>query len=148
MSVPTEADFALVKIGDGATPTEVFTVLCGLQDTNINRVANTSDRFVRDCAKPGEIPNRKVKTTGKQLDVTGSGLIDKAQIDVFEDALGAAKNYKIELYADDGTDAGDLLGTFAGAFVMTAANMSVPRDGSASAEVTLASHGAWTWTAA
>lgn len=148
MSFPTEADFALIKIGDGATPTEVFAVACGIQDVNVNTVANTSDRFSRDCAKPGSIAIRKVKTSSKQLDITGSGLIDKAHIDIFEDALGISKNYKIELYADDGTDAGDLIGTYAGAFVMTAANKSVPREGSASAEVTLANNGAWTWTAA
>lgn len=147
MSVPNEADFAIIKIGDGAT-TEVFTIACGLQDVNINQVANTSDRFVRDCAKPGEVPNRKVKTTGKQLDVTGSGLIDKAQVAIFIAALGLSKNYKVELYKDDGTDNGTLLGTYAAPFVMTASNMSIPREGNGSAEVTLASNGAWTWTAA
>lgn len=149
MSFPTEADFALIKIGDGATPTEAFVVACGIQDVNINRVANTSDRFSRDCAKPGSIAVRKSKTNSKQLDITGSGLIDKAHIKIFEDALGvASKNYKIELYQDNGTDAGVLMGTFAGAFNMTAANMSIPREGAASAEVTLANNGAWTWTAA
>lgn len=147
MSLPTEADFALIKIGDGESP-EVFTAACGIQDVTINRVANTSDRFVRDCTKPGEVPNRKVKTTGKQLDITGGGLTDKAHVDIFDDALGKVKNYKVELYADDGTDAGDLIGTVAGAFVMTAANMNIPREADASAEITLASHGAWTWTAA
>lgn len=148
MSLPTEADFAIIKIGNGATPTEAFAIACGIQDVNVNQVANTQDRFVRDCAKPGEVPNRKVKVTGKQLDVTGSGLIDKAHIDTFTDALGTTGNYKVELYADDGTDAGDLLGTVAGAFMLTAANLSIPREGTGSAEITLASHGAWTWTAA
>ena len=61
-------------------------------------------------------------------------------------ALGLVKNYKVELYQDDGTDTGDLMGTFAGAFMMSAANMSIPRNGAASAEVTLANHGDWTWT--
>lgn len=147
MSVPNEADFAIIKIGDGGG-TETFAIACGLQDVNINMVANTSDRFVRDCTKPGEIPNRKVKTTGKQLDVTGSGLIDKAQIAIYLAALGIAKNYKVELYKDDGTDTGTLLGTIASAFAMTASNQSIPREGNGTAEVTLASHGAWTWTAA
>lgn len=147
MSLPTEFDFAVLKIGDGAAP-EVFTIACGLRDGTVNAVANTSDRYVRDCAKPGEVPNRKVKTTGKQLDVTATGLTDKAQTTVFMAALGKVKNYKLEVLADDGSDAGVLLGTYAGAFVMTAANVAVPRDGESTAEVTLASHGAWTWTAA
>ncbi len=148
MSLPTEADFAIIKIGDGATPTEAFAIACGIQDVSINQSVGTQDRFSRDCAKPGEIPNRKVKATGKSLDVTGSGLIDKAQIAIYNSALGVAKNYKIEVYADDGTDTGTLLGTIAGSFMMTASNMSIPREGTASAEVTLANNGAWTWTAA
>lgn len=148
MSLPTEADFAVIKFGDGGSPSETFAIACGIQDVSINQAVGTQDRFSRDCAKPGEIPNRKVKATGKSLDVTGSGLIDKAQIAIYNSALGVAKNYKIELYADDGTDAGTLLGTIAGSFMMTASNMSIPREGTASAEVTLANNGAWTWTAA
>lgn len=147
MSLPVEADFAIIKIGDGAT-TEVFTIACGIENVNISRAANTVDRFVRDCTKPGEIPNRLVKTTGKQLDITGDGLIDKTHIDTFETSLGIAGNYQVELYQDDGTDTGTLVGTIAGAFVMTASNNGIPRDGQSSAEITLANHGAWTWTAA
>lgn len=147
MSFPVEADFAIVKIGDGAG-TEVFTIACGLQDVNVNTVANVQDRFSRDCAKPGSIPVRKVKATGTQMDITGSGLIDKAQIAIYQAALGKSKNYKIELYQDDGTDAGTLMGTYAGAYMMTATNQSVPRAGTASAEITLQNNGAWTWTAA
>jgi hypothetical protein len=148
MSFPVEADFALIKVGDGATPTEAFVIACGIQDVNVNSVANTQDRFTRDCAKPGSIPTRKVKMTGKQLDITGSGLIDKTQITTFQAALGVAKNYKIELYQDNGTDTGTLMGTFAASFMMTAHNMSVPREGTSSAEITLANNGDWTWTAA
>lgn len=147
MSVPTEADFVLVKLGDGGSP-EVFTAVCGIQDASINRTVTTQDRFVRDCAKPGEVPNRKVKVTGKQMDITGSGLTDKANVTTLNTALGLAKNIKAELYQADGTDAGLLLGTFALNAVLTAANMNVPRDGDATAEITIASNGSWTWTAA
>jgi hypothetical protein len=147
MSLPTEPDFALIKYGDGDDP-EVFAIACGIQDITLNFTANTSDRFVRDCAKPGEIPYRKVKATGKQLDVTGSGLIDKAQLTAYNDALGKVGNFKIELYADDGTDAGDLIGTYAAAFMQTAVNPAIPRENQATVEVSLASHGPWTWTPA
>lgn len=147
MTLPVEADFAIIKVGDGESP-EVFTIACGIQNVSINTVANMQDRFVRDCAKPGEIPYRKSKTTGKQQDITGGGLTDKASIDVFLDALGVTKNYKVELYIDDGTDAGDLLGTIAGAYKMGATNLNIQRDGDSTAEVTLASQGAWTWTPA
>lgn len=147
MSLPTEIDFAIIKMGDGAG-TEVFSIICGLTDVTINQSAQTSDRYVRDCAKPGETPIRKIKTGGKMLEVSGSGVSNAEQIDDLLTALGKYKNYKIECYTDDGTDAGDLLGTFAGAFVLTASNLSVPREGASQAQVTLANHGPWTWTAA
>lgn len=146
MSVPQEADFALVKRGNGASP-EVFAVLCGIQDVSITRTANTSDRFVRDCAKPGQVPFRKVKTSGKQMDISAAGLIDVPSLETFEDALGVSENYKIELYADDGTDAGSLLGTISGPFVPTTANTNVPRESAGASEFNLASDGEWTWEA-
>lgn len=147
MSVPVEADFALIKIGDGAA-TEVFTTICGMRQVGINRTVSSSDRFVRDCAKPNKPAVRKVRVTGKQMDVTGSGLINKTDIAAFDAALGKSKNFKIELYQDDGTDTGLLMGTYAAAFVMTAANKSLQEGGDASSEITLASNGDWTWTAA
>lgn len=147
MSLPTEIDFALIKKGDGAGP-EVFTQICGITDVTLNEQANTNDRFVRDCAKPGEVPFRKTKVNGKQLDVTGAGLTNADTVSDFEDALGQLGNYQIALYAEDGTDAGDLLGTIEGEFRLTANNRNIARDTPASWQINLASNGAWTYTAA
>ena len=147
MSLPVEFDFALVKMGNGASP-EVFTTVCGLQDATVNRTVNTQDRFVRDCGKPGEVPERKVKATGRQTDITGTGLTNAAEVDRVEDALGLIKNYRVEVYSDNGTDTGDLLGTWAGPFMLTSSNNSIPREGNAAFELTLVSDGAVTWTVA
>lgn len=147
MSVPNEADFALIKMGDGAG-SETFAAICGIESVKINSVARTQDRYRRDCAKPGKPAVRKAKATGKQLDITGSGGVDKAGIDTLNTALGVSKNYKVELYKNDGTDSGTLQGTFAGAFILTASNMSLDANGDSSGEITLANDGAWTWTAA
>lgn len=147
MSYPAEADFAIVKVGDGAGP-EVFTIACGIENVQVNRTANTSSRFTRDCAKPGEVPVRRTKTTGKQLDITADGLTNVPDIDAFEDLLGVKNNYKIELYADDDTDTGELLGTFAGNFIMTTANLNLPRNDNSASEVAFENNGPWTWTAA
>jgi hypothetical protein len=147
MSLPTEIDFALIKLGDGAE-TEVFEVICGLTDVTHSETVNSSDRFVRDCAKPGEVPFRKTRTNGKQLDVGGSGLTNADMIPTLQAALGRVNNYKIEFYRDDGTDAGELLGTTSGAFLLTANNLNIPREGDASGEISLASDGAWAYVAA
>ncbi|MAN86438.1 MAG: hypothetical protein CL555_06115 [Algoriphagus sp.] len=146
MSVPNESDFALIKIGDGEA-TETVTAICGIENVSINRTANTNDRFRRDCAKPGIPAVRRSRTTGKQMDITGTGGVDKASIADFEAALGIVGNYQIELYQYDGTDTGELMGTFSGAFNMTSANMSLDANGDSSGEVALASDGIWTWAA-
>lgn len=144
MSEPTVADFAIIKIGDGDSPEE-FTILCGIDNVAINTVATTVDRFRRDCEKPGLVPFRFSKTTGRQQDISGSGMPDKDQIGVFLAALGVTKNYQIDLLLDNDTDEGELLGTFSGAYKMTAANINVPQDAESSAEIQLQSQGEWTW---
>lgn len=148
MSLPTEFDFATIEIGDGATPTEVFTVSCGKTDITVNTVANSTDRFVRDCTKPGEVPTRKTKVTGKQMDVTATGLTDATAFGTEIDLVGTRANIKVKFFADDGTDAGDLIGTVACNMLIQALNIGAPRDGDSTAELTLASHGTWTYTAA
>ncbi len=147
MSEPTEIDFAIVKMGNGASP-EVFTTVCGITNVVINRGVQSSDRYVYDCEKPNLAPFRKQRVTGRQLDVTGNGLTNAPDIPRMENALGRLKNYEVELYADDGTDAGGLLGTYAFASHMTTANMNLSRTGDAQADITLPSHGAWTYTPA
>jgi len=145
MSLPTEFDFALVKMGDGASP-EVFTQICGIEAAQVNITANTSDHFARDCAKPGAVAFRRVKTDGRQMDVSGTGLSNADTVADFIGAIGLSKNYKIEGYRRDGSDTGELLGTFSGPFVMTAFNLSIT--GSATGEVNLASDGEYTYTPA
>lgn len=147
MSLPTEFDFAILKIGDGESP-EVFTISCGKQDVSMNFVANSSDRFVPDCAKPGEIPFRKAKATGRQADVTATGLTDVSTFGTELALVGTKQNIKVELYADDNTDTGELLGTVSMNALITALNIGASRDGDSSAEIVLASNGAWTWLAA
>jgi predicted secreted protein len=147
MSVPTEIDFVLVKKGDGGGP-ETFTQICGIQDATINIQAQSTDRYVRDCAKPGEVPFRKTKVNGKSLDISGSGMTNADTIGDFDDAVGELANYKIELYQEDGTDAGTLLGTYSGEFRLTTNNKNLPRENAASWQINLASNGAWTYTSA
>ncbi|MXP42988.1 hypothetical protein [Allopontixanthobacter sediminis] len=140
MSLPVEADFAVVKRGDGADP-EVFTILCGLDQVSINRTANTNDRFRRDCTKPGVPAFRRSKTTGKQMDISASGAINIPDIALYNTALGVTANYKIELGQYDDTDTGTIVHTIDGPFNLLSANSSVGDDNSA--EVSLASDGIW-----
>lgn len=147
MSFPVEPDFAVIKMGDGATPTEVFTVMCGIENITLNQTVNTTDRFRRDCAKPAAIPSRKVRVTSKQWDLTGAGVINTAEFARFNAALGISKNFRVEFGRRDGTDAGQIIGTYAGPAVMTANNVNMA-DGEGGAEITLAGENDIVWTPA
>lgn len=144
MSLPVEIDWALIKLGDGET-VETFTLICGIQDVSINQSANTTDRAVRDCETPGAVPTRRTKVNSKQLDISGSGLSNTQEEVRLNAALGAVSNYQVELYREGPTDAGVLLGTYAGAFRMTSKNINATRDGTSGLEIALASDGAWTY---
>lgn len=145
MSEPVEVDWALIKAGDGET-VETFTLICGIQDVTINQTVNTTDRAVRDCEAPGAVPTRKTKVNSKQLDISGSGLSNTQEEVRLNALLGTLNNYRVELYREGPTDAGVLLGTYAGEFRMTAKNLNATRDGTSSMDVSLASNGAWTYT--
>jgi hypothetical protein len=139
MSVPTEIDFAIVRVGNGAEP-EVFTTICDLTNVSLNETVNTSDRFVRDCAKPNKPGGRRTRVNGQQWDLTGSGLSNADQIVLLKGVLGKAVQYEIVGFRDDGTDAGAELGTWSGEGRMTARNYSFQREGDTSMEVTIAGH--------
>ncbi|GGB15131.1 hypothetical protein GCM10011380_00680 [Sphingomonas metalli] len=147
MSYPTEIDAAVIRIGNGAN-TEVFEVACGIENVTVNETAGTTDRFRRDCAKPGQLPRRGIRVNNLSWDVTGSGVANADQLTKLKAALGQHKNYEIDAIRYDGTDAGDLLGTFAGQGVMTAKNLNLQTSGDSTMEITIAGENDLVWTPA
>jgi len=145
MSYPNEPDFVVVKMGNGASP-EVFSIVCGMENITLNQTVNTTDRFRRDCAKPASIPSRKVRVNSRQWDLTGSGVVNMDEFERFQDALGIRKNLQVEFGKRDGTDAGEIIGTYAGPGVVTAFNISQGDEGSG--EITIAGEDEITWTLA
>lgn len=146
MSYPTEFDAVVVKIGNGADP-EVFTTICGMESATLNETVQSSDRFRRDCAKPGKVPTRSVRVTGKQWDMTGSGVANVDQVALLQSALGIHKNYQLVGIRYDDTDEGEELGTFEGQGVLTARNLSLGGDES-TGEITVAGENDLVWTPA
>lgn len=150
MSEPNSADFALINIQTAAGPPAVYKLLCGIESVTINRSAQTSERYRRDCAKPNRPGKRKLRVTGSSWSIAGSGS-DNIDIETdMTDAFGVRKIYNVELYRDDGTDSGELMGTYLGdSAIMTARNQTYSQDGdSGTSEVTLEGEGSLVWTAA
>ena len=150
MSAPTAFDFAQIKIGDGATPTEAFTLICGIETVGLSEAAQTSERQLRDCAAPATPPKRKLRVTGTTWDVSGSGLANADQIALLRTALGKHRTYQViplDL-TDPDVAAGVPLGTFQGTGVLTARNINTIDDGFATLELTIAGEGDLVWTEA
>ncbi|GLI99119.1 phage tail tube protein [Sphingobium sp. BS19] len=147
MSLPNEPDFALIKLRTATGP-DVYTLLCGIESVTINESVATSERFRRDCAKPNLPGQRKLKATGRTWEISGSGVINVDLEDELSTNLGVIEAYQVELYKDDGSDTGDLMGTYAGTAMMTTRNQSMTTDGDSSLEITLAGEGLLVWTAA
>lgn len=149
MSEPRLYDQALIKFSDGETPA-VFATLCGIVGVQVNETAETQDRRVRDCAKPNKPGVRRIKVTGVNWTISGKGRTNADQRAIIKSQLlGKHADYKIEYYADDGTDAGELIGTDAGRAVMTASNMNMDPDAATSdMEITLEGEGDLIYTEA
>lgn len=148
MSEPNSADFALIKIQTADGPPAVLTLVCGIEGVTINRTAQTNETYRRDCAKPNRPGTRKLRVTGSSWSISGTGSDNIDLEEEMSDAFGVRKTYAIELYRDDGTDAGDLMGTYGGTALMTTRNQSYSQDSAGTAEITLEGEGALTWTAA
>lgn len=143
MSVPNEPDFAVLKLVNPGSPAEAV-VVCGIDNVSINETANTTDRFRRDCEKPGLPPARKVKVTGTQWDITGSGVFNMDEIVRLKGALGVSREWEVDLGKHDGTDTGVIIGTYTGPAVLTSNNKSFGDEGTG--EVTLAGENELVWT--
>lgn len=148
MSLPNSADFALIKIQTAAGPPAVFTLLCGIEGVTINRTTQTSETYRRDCALPNRPGQRKMRVTGSSWSISGSGSDNIDLEDEMADAFGVRQTYNVELYKDDGTDAGDLMGTYAGSAMMTTRNQSYSQENAGTVEITLEGEGLLAWTVA
>lgn len=149
MSEPNTADFALLKIKTAAGPPVVRTLLCGIEGVTINRTAQTSERYRRDCAKPNRPGTRKLRVNGTSWSISGTGADNIDLEEEYADAFAVRQEYDVELYRDDGTDAGSLMGTYRGTAIMTTRNQSFTQEAdSGGNELTLEGEGNLVWTAA
>lgn len=141
-----EDGYVTIALGNGATPTEVFTAVCGLTTRSIAEQVNTADRFVRDCADPTDVPIRRVQITGKQWSLTGSGLLARESLEAVRGAIGVRKNWRF-IIAEPATDE-VYGGTYQGSAVLTSLTIGATEGEFVNIELAIASDGEWTFTAA
>lgn len=136
MATATTTTFSKFKIliGDGATPTEVFTAICGLTSKGLQGSADVVTSEVPDCADE-DLPSwqeKDVKSVGMQL--SGSGMWAKESHEMLLSwfLAGTKKNVKVQ-YADAATGDTEYLAAPA---VLTQMNNAVEKGGRLSADLT------------
>lgn len=146
MAVPKviEGRYVVFELGNGGTP-EVFTPICGMFVNSWNTTTQTTDRFLRDCDFPTQVPNRRPIATGVQEDITLSGYFTLDNRALVESLRGGAiRNVQLVVFEDDGvTEAG----YYSGSFMFTAVNIGAPENDLATLELVMASTGSLSvWT--
>ena len=137
MATATTSTFASFKIlvGDGATPTEVFTAICGLTSKGISGSADVVTSEVPDCSDE-DLPSWQEKDVKSiSMSLSGSGMWSTENHAILMDWFlsGAKKNCKVQ-YATAATGSPEYL---AGPCVLASLNNAVEKGGRISAEITL-----------
>jgi predicted secreted protein len=135
--------FVIMK-GDGATPTEAFTALCGLKTRTFRGQINTNDIFTRDCADPEDVPVRNIIATGKQWTLSGEGDLDRNNIDSLQASRGVVGHYRF-LWTEPDDDP-VYQGYWGGSFMLTQLEEAGPDDAFATVSLTFESDGEITFT--
>lgn len=137
MATATTGTFNQFKIliGDGATPTEVFTPICGLTSRGLTGSADVVTSEVPDCTNE-DLPSwqeKDVKSIGMSLSGSGMWAQESHEMLLQWFLTGAKKNIKVQ-YAN--ADTGDVE-FLAGPAVITQLNNAAEKGGRISAEISL-----------
>lgn len=149
MSEPTTFQFAVIWVEDPKTANS-YVKLCGVQTSGFNRAVQTSDRYARDCDKPGKPSERRLRVTGLSRTLTGTGVYNTAITDLFEALPAKRRNYRFQMLdlSDPANEAGTSLGMWAGPGICTTLNIGGEESQDGSLSITIESDGAWTFSAA
>lgn len=136
--------YFVLAMGNGATPTEVFTALCGITTRTFTSQVNTNDVFTRDCDDPEDIPIRRLIATGRQWSLSGEGQLNRANLDDIIAAEGVTKNYRF--YYTEPADDEVFRGYWQGPSKLVNITIGASDDDFATISLDIQSDGEWTWT--
>lgn len=133
-----------LMLGDAATP-EVFAALCGITTRTFRHQSNSNDVFTRDCADPENVPVRNLIITGEQWDLTGTGVLNRDNLDVIIAADdGQTHNWRYLFTEPTGDET--FQGYYSGPGIVTSFEITGEDSNFANISISIASDGQWTWT--
>lgn len=134
-----EGQLVTLKLGDGATPTEVFTMLCSLALSKSIEFSSKSNSYaVPDCTNLSLPAYVKNVVTELEMSISASGKLSVPDLAILNAwyASGAAKNCKLIFDAE--TDV-----TYTGAYVIEKMSIKATHKDLVDFDIDLKSHGAW-----
>ena len=133
-------------MGDGATPTEAFTLVCIATTLKFDQKVETDDAMVPDCTSPDNIPTRQSVVKGQTFDLAFSGKADFSKFKAINTVFtgGAVRNFQVFL-SGTGANGG---GTYQGGAIITDLSIDKNENGMVSFSCALKGQGNWPFTAA
>lgn len=130
----------LLKKGNGATPTEVFTAFCSINaERGISFKAGTNDTEVIDCADPEKLAWLLREKTNLSCDVSGAGTLNVPDVAEYFEWLESPDSVNCQLVLDVPGDDGGV--TFLGSYHLTQFDITGNRGAKAQCSISLASDG-------
>lgn len=74
-----------ILVGDGATPTEVFEMPCGLTSLTRQVTTNTADVDIPDCEDPDAFSWLGIDVSSKRMTLTFSGVLAVEALELWDD---------------------------------------------------------------
>lgn len=146
MAKPKTASWSklIIQVGDGATPTEVFTAQCGLTSKGISFSGDVNDVSVPDCDDPDAPAWAERTVATKSATVSGDGVLATDHREDWDEWFqsGVARNCRILIdipLADGG-------GYYEGKFLLTTFTINGNQDDAKlTVEVEMQSDGPVVW---
>lgn len=124
-----------IKVGDGATPTEVFTHPCMINsERGIQFSSNGVESTVPDCLDPEAPAWVSRSKDGQSATLTGAGILDKTSVAMFDAWFRSADTKNVQIWVDD-------LGYWQGAFHLMEFSVTGNRKEKATVSLSLSSDG-------
>jgi predicted secreted protein len=138
MAQATTSTFGQFKIllGDGATPTEVFTPICGLTSKGINYETETNTVEVPDCTNEDQPAYKEEGAKSYSVSLTGSGMWAAQSHGILIDwwKTGNAKNIKVQYVQSETGDVEFVNGPA----ILKSLGSTVEKGGRLSADISIA----------
>jgi len=124
-----------ILIGDGATPTEVFSLLCGLTSKGVTFASETTTSEVPDCSDEDAPSFQEKDVKSQSISVSGSGMWTREAHNTVLDwwKSGLRKNIKIQYV----TAASGSVEYVNGPAILTNVGNTVEKGGKLSAELSI-----------